>query len=168
MPGDELLPPVGYSGWWTVLGVALLLVAVALVVLPLWFTRRSKQEMEAERHAPAPSGRRGRTDPWDALRKEYTARLDEIERRYERDELDSRALHQELAREMRRFAATRLGRPVETLTLTQIAELQDARRLTDLITRCYAPEFADPHNRDAFGLRARTSVHQAREAVREW
>lgn len=167
MPGDELLPPVGYSAWWTVLGVALLLVAVALVALPLWFTRRSKQEQEAER-APARSGRRGRTDPWHALRKEYTTRLDEIERRYESDELDSRASHQALAREMRRFAAARLGRPVETLTLTQIAELQDARRLTELITRYYGAEFAGPGNRDAFGQHVRTSVQQAREVVREW
>ena len=69
---------------------------------------------------------------------------------------------------MRRFAAARLNQPVETLTLTQIAELQDARRLTDLITRYYAPQFAGPRDREAFGLSVRTSVRQARDVVREW
>lgn len=167
MPGDELLPPVGYPVWWTVLGVVLVLLAAALLVAPFWFTRRTAAEAQAEPSARARTRAPG-ADPWAPLRQEYAQRLDELERRFERDELDSRAVHQELAREMRRFAAARLGRPVETLTLDQITQVDGSGRLTRLITRYYLPEFAEPDHPTAFRLRVGTSVDQAREVVREW
>ena len=74
MPVDELVDPVGYSGWWTALGIVLVLAAAAVVFLVIWLTRASAEEKNAPR--PAPLLPTGPHDPYASLRAEYERRLD--------------------------------------------------------------------------------------------
>ncbi|WP_125775489.1 hypothetical protein [Antribacter gilvus] len=169
MPGDELLPPVGYSGWWTAAGLGLILLSLALVAAVIWFTRASAAEKEAQRFAvPPAAGGRHHLDPHAGIRDKYTRTLSELRQRYESGELDRRAVHHALAREMRAFAAERLDRDVSTLTLAQIAELDGAKKLTDLISRYYRPEFAEDDDPSVRRMKVDTSFDRAQEVVREW
>lgn len=167
MPVDELVDPVGYPGWWTAVGVAVLLVAVAVVVGILWSTRASAQEKAAARPTgPSPLGP---PDPYGPLRLEYERRLDAVEQRFRAGELDERALHLALSAEVRGFATGRTGQDASSMTLSEIEQLADGQRLTPLIARYYRPSFAD-HDNDprARSTDAEDSIARARAVVRTW
>ena len=118
MPVDELVDPVGYSGWWTVLGIVLVLAAAAVVFLVLWLTRASAAEKAAP--PPAPLLPTGPYDPYAPLRAEYEGRLDALAERFRAGELDERSLHLALSAEMRGFATGRLGQDASSMTLSEI------------------------------------------------
>jgi hypothetical protein len=167
VPADELVVPVGYSGWWTAAGVGVLLVAAAVVVLVLWWTRASVEEKAAGTAGrPSPAGP---PDPYGPLRAEYERRLDGVEQRYRAGELDERALHLALSAEVRGFASGRTGLDASSMTLSEIEQLADAARLTPVIARYYRPSFAD-HDNDpgARATDAEDSVARARAVVRSW
>ncbi len=167
MPVDELVDPVGYSGWWTVLGIAAILAAAAVVFLVIWLTRARAEEKAAPPPGPRPPA--GPHDPYAALRAEYEERLDEVTARFRAGELDERALHLALSAEMRGFATGRLGQDASSMTLSEIQQIGRAGRLTHLIARYYRPSFAD-HDNDpaARSTDGEASIDQARSVVRGW
>lgn len=167
MPVDELVDPVGYSGWWTVLGIAAILAAVAVVFLVIWLTRARAEEKAAP--PPAPRLPTGPYDPYAELRAEYERRLDAVAERFRAGELDERTLHLALSAEMRGFATGRLGQDASSMTLSEIQQLGEAGRLTQLIARYYRPSFAD-HDNDpaARATDGEDSIDRARSVVRAW
>jgi hypothetical protein len=167
VPVDELVDPVGYSGWWTVLGIVLVLAAAAVVFLVIWLTRASAEEKNAPR--PAPLLPTGPHDPYASLRGEYERRLDAVAERFRAGELDERTLHLALSAEMRGFATGRLGQDASSMTLSEIQQLAEAGRLTQLIARYYRPSFAD-HDNDpaARSTDGEDSIDRARAVVRGW
>ncbi|MFC8923811.1 hypothetical protein [Cellulosimicrobium sp. NPDC057127] len=167
MPVDELVDPVGYPGWWTAVGVGVLLAAAAIVALVLWWTRASAQEKAAGPAARPPAA--GPSDPYGPLRAEYGRRLDLVEERYRAGELDERALHLALSAEVRGFASGRTGQDASSMTLSEIQQLADAAHLTPVIARYYRPSFAD-HDNDprARATDAEDSIARARAVVRTW
>jgi hypothetical protein len=159
VPADELVDPVGYPGWWTVVGIVVLLVAAAIVFLVLWLTRARA----AEKAASVP------LDPYGALRSEYERRLDAVAQRFHAGELDERTLHLALSAEVRGFATGRLGQDASSMTLSEIQQLSGADELTRLITRYYRPSFADHENDPkARTTDAEDSIARARTVVRSW
>ncbi|MCO7273755.1 MULTISPECIES: hypothetical protein [Cellulosimicrobium] len=167
MPVDELVDPVGYSGWWTVLGIVLILAAAAVVFLVIWLTRASAAEKAVP--PPAPRLPTGPYDPYASLRAEYERRLDVVAERFRAGELDERALHLALSAEMRGFATGRLGQDASSMTLSEIQQIGEAGRLTQVIARYYRPSFAD-HDNDpaARATDAEDSIDRARSVVRGW
>ncbi|MBD8080334.1 hypothetical protein [Cellulosimicrobium arenosum] len=164
MPVDELVDPVGYSGWWTVAGLGLLLLAGAVVFAVLWFTRARAVEKDVR----PPAGGYLSADRWAALRSEYEARLDAVERRYHEGELDERALHLALSAEVRAFASRRLGQDASSMTLSEIQQLSGAGHLTQLIASYYRPSFAEDQDPRAHEVDPGSSVARARTVVRTW
>jgi hypothetical protein len=171
VPDDELYAPVLYSGWWAVLGVALVLLVAGWVVFALRSTRASAEE----RALPsAPRGPSGPYDPYAGLRAEFEGRLEAVEARYLAGELDERALHLALSKEVRGFASGRLGVDASVLTLSEIERLTGAQHLTRLIARYYRPSFAerpDDLSRDhaqSAAPEGRESIDRARTVVRTW
>jgi hypothetical protein len=167
VPADELVDPVGYAGWWIAVGIGLLLLAAAVVVLVLWLTRARAEEKAAG--APPPPSPAGPLDPYGALRAEHERRLDAVAQRYRAGELDERALHLALSAEVRAFASGRIGQDASSMTLSEIQQLGQAARLTELVARYYRPSFAD-HAADARARAtdAEDSIARAREVVRTW
>jgi hypothetical protein len=167
VPADELVDPVGYPGWWTVVGIVVLLVAAAIVFLVLWLTRARAAEKAAS--VPPPPSPAGPLDPYGALRSEYERRLDAVAQRFHAGELDERTLHLALSAEVRGFATGRLGQDASSMTLSEIQQLSGADELTRLITRYYRPSFADHENDPkARTTDAEDSIARARTVVRSW
>ena len=130
---------MGYSGWWTVLGIVAILAAAAVVFLVIWLTRASAAEKAVPPAAPLlPTGP---YDPYAALRAEYE----------------------------RRLATGRLGQDASSMTLSEIQQIGEAGRLTQVIARYYRPSFAD-HDNDpaARATDAEDSIDRARTVVRGW
>jgi hypothetical protein len=169
VPVDELVDPAGYSGWWTALGIVLLLAAAAVVFLVFWLTRARAEEKALAAQRPAPLLPTGPYDPFAALRAEYEQRLDSVAERFRAGDLDERTLHLALSAEMRGFATGRLGQDASSMTLSEIQQLSEAGRLTQLIARYYRPSFAD-HDNDpaARSTDAEDSIDRARSVVRGW
>ena len=171
MPDDELYAPVLYSGWWAALGVLLLLLVVGWVVFAVLSTRASAQEKALS--AP-PDLVSGPYDPYAGLRAEFESRLAGVEQRYLAGELDERALHLALSREVRGFASGRLGVDASVLTLSEIERLTGAQHLTRLIARYYRPSFAEDdgepsaHREQGVSPGGRESIDRARSVVRTW
>ncbi len=70
---------------------------------------------------------------------------------------------------MRGFATGRLGQDASSMTLSEIQQLAEAGRLTQLIARYYRPSFAD-HDNDpaARSTDGEDSIDRARAVVRGW
>ncbi len=161
MPIDELYPPVGYSPWWAVLGGGLILAAVALVIVVV---RRTRDPGRPPRPVPStPAG----VDALGALRTEFTARVDELQHRFDAGELDERAVHLQLSALMRAFATRRTGRDASTWTLAEIERI-GARELWDVIARNYPPSFADDGDPRARAVNPHESLGYARQVVNQW
>jgi len=172
VPDDELYAPVLYSGWWAVLGVALVLLVVGWLVLAVLSTRASAEEKALSAPVRRPS-RLG--DPYAGLRSEFESRLDAVEAQYLAGALDERGLHLALSKEVRGFASGRLGVDASVLTLSEIERMTGTQHLTRLIARYYRPSFAeydvDPEARlDDHGvtITGKESIDRARTVVRTW
>ncbi|MHA7134693.1 hypothetical protein [Oerskovia turbata] len=171
MPDDELYTPVLYSGWWAVLGVGLVLLVAGWVVFALVSTRASAEERNQSSASRGPSGP---FDPYAGLRAEFESRLATVEARYLAGELDERALHLTLSKEVRGFASGRLGVDASVLTLSEIERLTGAQHLTSLVARYYRPSFAEHPDAPAQGdaqsqaPEGRESIDRARTVVRTW
>ena len=87
---DNLFPPLAHSGAWLALGVAALLVGIALVAWML--------------HAPAAAIVKAH-HPQAAARRAYLAEIDALQQRFADRQIDERQLHHELSSTVRRFAA---------------------------------------------------------------
>jgi hypothetical protein len=167
MPGDELFAPLPYSWGWAVLGAALLLVGVAAVVLWIAAPGRRGRRAEPSVPAPPPAHATATSDPFAAARAASLAALDRIRARHGAGELDERAVHQAVAAELRRFAAARLGRPTDALTVRELHDLAGMTRdAHDVLDATVAPSFGTQADVDRAD--AGQALADARTLVEVW
>ena len=164
MPGVELVDPVGYAGWWTLVGVLMLLAIPAWYVGIFWWTR--KRPEDADDAAPSP----GRTvppagpgsDPWAPVRQVYLDRLDEIKARHKAGELDPRGVHLEIRQVMREYTKARTGVPADTFTASDAARVQLGPLAKTLKNLSY-PSFARTS-----AAKPSHSLYRARRVIQQW
>lgn len=142
---EDLLPVRGYPLLWTVIGVAVLVAAIAAAAWAWWPARTPRVR------AAVPDRR--------TLAQQYLDRIDTIEAAYRRGELDGRRLHLDLSATLRAFHHE-LGVTGARAMLPDALRGAGLAASADAITASYAPQFrydgvADP---DAALLAARGAV----------
>lgn len=145
MSAADIVPPVTYAWWVLALGL-LLLVGVAAW---LWWLLR-------HRHRPAPAPSRPAPGP-------FAARVDALEARFQRGEIDLRALHLALAALVRDFGTAWLGRDISALTRGEVDARFPQSGLGTLLARFEQPSFAHSP-----AVEAATSVRLTREVIAAW
>lgn len=156
MPGAEQLAlPGNYSLLWPLLGMVLLAAVAGYLA---WAVRSTRAG------APAGRGGRRRTDGASSeVRARYLRDLEDLERRFDVGDVDSRALHQELSVLVRAFAEEVRGLPALTLTAADLRKIGKAKRLARIVERYYEPAFATSSK-----LKPQTSISEARKLVDSW
>ncbi|MGC5627624.1 hypothetical protein ACPYO6_05180 [Georgenia sp. Z1344] len=151
--GTDLAALQDYPWWVLVLGVVLVLAAVAWIVLVLVLTSARRERSRAD--VPLRMA--------DAERERFIAEVEEHYAAYEAGALDLRALHLKLARTMRAFVSERVGRDVRSWTVRDISSHDPTARAGGLLSVWEEPSFA--HRSDA---EARAARDGAVEVIRRW
>ena len=141
MPIDEIVAPLGFSVWWTITGIALIVAIAAWLVFVFIHTRHRPTEA-ALTSAPPQAAYAAGGDPFVDLRLKYLAQVDEADRAFHTQEIDVRELHLRLSAIVREFAGLRRGVDTTVMTLTDIEHLAGAGRLANLIAGYYQPAFS--------------------------
>ncbi|ACQ82200.1 hypothetical protein Bcav_3959 [Beutenbergia cavernae DSM 12333] len=153
IPADPV-PPSQYSWWVWTIGLVLLALIAAWYVFVFRSTR--------PRPADGEEGRRGH-DPYEALRAEYLAEVEEAYERYQGGTSDLRGLHLDYNHIMRQFASERVGVDASSLTVTELGRLEHSDSLVALLEDYQEPAFATSSDAQAL-----TATEQAREVIRTW
>ena len=141
---DRLYGPDTFGAWWLVAGIAALLLAAGGLAWALWPRGRA-------RIPASPAGPLG-------VRQRYLRHLDELEQRVVAAELTPRALHHELSRTLRRFAAE-LGTDGATSMSAGALDAAGQRSVATAVRRFEHPQFeADPHGDPFVALGAARAV----------
>lgn len=155
MPAEgTFFGPVGYSLWWPLAGLGLLLLCTGWLAW-VWISTRAHATAEVPGFV-APS------NP-DSVRHRYLGLIAAIEQKYDAGALGGREAHLELSLAVRTFVHEMTGLPTHRMTLAQLRE----HRLTlvsDAVERFYPAEFA-PHNGE---LTVASAAHDARNVVSQW
>lgn len=151
---DLLFPPMGYSPWW-LLGalLVLLLVGAWIAGVILW-----TQPVEVLRGIPLVRGVLHRV-----LRVKFTRALTDVQMRHDRGELDARQAFHEISRIFRQFVAFRTGYPLRRMTATDITDSDLPQPVLDVLSATYPGQFDAPDPR-AVG----PAVETARKVVAAW
>lgn len=144
----DLHPPLAASDLWMVAAVLGLLLAVLLAFLPL--ARRLRSARAAV--GPVP----------EHVRRTYSVRLDEVERRAEAGDLTGRAAAQELSVLLRDFAGAAWGLRTEHMTAREMHE-RGVGPLASAVARLYAAEFGREEP-----VRVDEELRLVREVVTRW
>ena len=167
MPAVELVDPVGYSGIWTFVGVALLIAVPAWFVWVGWSTRKTADEVEEPRppewHQRPASGVPVSKDPWDPVRRIYLDQLSAIADRFDAGEHDHRGVHLEIRRVMREYTKARTGVDAATFTSSDAARVSLTGPLAKTLKALSYPSFA-PRS----VARPLRSINHARKVVSQW
>ena len=129
---DDLYGPLRPSAWWTLLGLALILVVVVWFAWVLWSTRR-----------PRGSRRQAPREPVVTLaeqRAEALGAIDELEAAHAAGHLDARQLFQRLSPLVRGFVHETSGRPAHVRSLADLGD--DDPALAATVAWLYPEEFA--------------------------
>ena len=151
VPADPQ-PPAQYAWWVWGIGLAILALIALWYVWVYWSTRPKAGEQ-----------RRGKGDPYAAMRAEHLAAIDAAYGRYTSGESDLRALHLDFNHVMRQFVSDRTGIDASSLTVAEMTQLEHSDALVTLLEDYQEPSFAAAS--DAAALAAR---EQAREVIRPW
>ena len=121
----ELEPPFAYSSYWYAVGIGLILLSVLIAfLLKRLFAVRINSPLKLDR-----------------LHRESLARIDEIEKAYAGNELDTRAVHQKMSREVRQFIRDVTGLNTGNMNYEELSRL-GRPEYAQLIRKYYGPEFA--------------------------
>ncbi|NLT25426.1 MAG: hypothetical protein GXX90_02015 [Microbacteriaceae bacterium] len=153
-PVGEVMPLVGYSPMWLLLGLALLAAIVAYALLVGAITRRRRET------APAPEP----VEPVDleALRARTAERIDAIEQEARTGGLEGREAHERLSGAVREYVAEATGLPADRMTLADL-ERSPLRGTTRAVARFYPAVFAAEPADDLDG-----ALRAAREVLAGW
>ncbi len=134
MSAEEFYPPMTYSPLWLVLGTVILL-AIAGWGVVIWAQTRPPRPAAV---VPEPPGWR-----LAQLKAGYLARIDEIVRLVEHDDLSPRRAHQELSAAVRQFVEEASGLRAPTMTLSELGRsgVPALAPVTDIVLRLYPVEF---------------------------
>lgn len=153
-PAGEVMPLVGYTPGWVLLGAALLVLVLAYYLFVLAFTRRRLP-------APVPAPPAPAVD-LGSLRIEAHSRVDEVVRAARAGELEGRGAHERLSAVVRDYVAAATGIPADRMTLADL-ERSPLQGTTRAVARFYPAVFAaDPH------ADLDRSVRAAREVLDGW
>ena len=146
-----LQPPFSFSPFWYLIGLAVIVLAYVLWHL-FGMTVRIKSPLRLDR-----------------LRRESMSRIDGIELAYQKGEIDTRAVYQQMSREVRRYTQIVTGWRTSSMVPDEMRALA-APEVGSLMQEYYRPEFAyhseaDPGSALQKGRQVVEAVHQF--AVRE-
>lgn len=143
MLDQPLYPPAPYEPVWAVLGLTLLVGALAVALLRRFPPRRLR----------LPARRATR------VRRAALARIEEVEAAHRAGTLDAGSAASELSQAVRRFAAEWTGTLYPAMTLAALAEAPGPQPLRDTVERLYTAAFAGgPVDVAAEAARAREVV----------
>lgn len=153
----ELVPTVGYSILWPLLGFLLLVGIAAWFALTLLLTRRRSVV------APVPVVRPSVVE---AARARCLAEIAEVRAAVERGETSPRRAHHQLSRSVRSFVSTANGLHAERMTLEDLRAVAPPH-LVDLVERFYPAQFGtgEPSRTTDAAL---GSADAATQLVRGW
>lgn len=153
-PG-EIMPLVGYSPFWLVLGIAILAVIAAFYVVVLLLTSNRSTPVNAQK-PPEPEV--------DVAKLQNTAyaKVAEIESATMNGTLDSRAAHQQLSAVVREYVAESTGIPADHMTLSDLQHT-DLRGTTQAVAQFYPGVFGTDPDQDLG-----KSIHMARQVLSGW
>lgn len=149
-PIHEPIPPVPYSTWVWVVGLAL----IAAIILWFWWVRYFT------RPRPAPDLP---DSHWTSVRTATLSRIEHVESEYRNGNTDLRSLHLELNTILREFASERLGRDAMWMSSMDIRKFDGADRVADLLAQFEEPSFSFDSSAQAFAATGR-----AREVITTW
>ncbi len=138
--------PVGYSLWWPVLGLALILLIAGWYV----YVFRSTRKRPAAQRLNATVAER------------YLARIQDTADAHAAGRMGSRAAHQELSLTVRDFVHEVTGVRAQRMTLAELRESQ-LPMVGETIAHFYPGEFAPPESSDVH-----SAVEAARYVVTSW
>lgn len=154
MPTESsLYAPVGYSVFWPIIGVALLVLVAGWYAFVVVSTR-------AHAGAAVP----GFVPPRNlaGVQRRYLAVIDQIARRHDAGSLAARGAHQELSVAVRSFVHEVSGVAAQRMTLDELRASQ-VPAAASAVARFYPAEFAAPEASEAAG-----AVEAARTVVLSW
>lgn len=153
-PG-EVMPLVGYSPFWLVLGIAILaLIGLFYVLVILLTTQRKPRSKPVVPTEP----------PVDVAKLQQAgyAKVADIETATINGTLDSRSAHEQLSAVVREFIAESTGIPADHMTLSDL-QGTELRGTTRAVAQFYPGVFgAEPEQDLAM------SIHMAREVLSGW
>lgn len=149
-PIHEPIPPIAYSTWVWVVGLALL----AAIGAWYWFVHR------ITRPRPAPDLP---ASHWASLRQRTIEKVDLAEEQYRNGHVDLRDLHLELNTILREYATERLGRDAMWMTAAELARFEGTDRVSHLLAEFEEPAFS--HDSDAQAMAATAAT---REVITTW
>ena len=139
----DLAPMQSLPLWVLVVGLLLIVAAVAWIVVVLWMTSRARERRRGGQLVPMA----------DAMRQGY---LDSVARHYaeyEAGDLDLRGLHLRLAATMREFVSERIGRDVSSWTVRDVGAYDRTSRIGGLLGHWEEPSFAYRSTAEALAAR---------------
>jgi hypothetical protein len=152
LPG-EVMPLVGYSPFWLLVGIALIVLVLVYYVLAWAFTRERGERVEATPEHEV--------DLADERRTAF-ARLDEIEQAVAAGRLDDRTAYEHLSVTVREFVAEATGVPADHMTLTELATTE-LYGTTRTVAQLYPGIFARDAQRNVAA-----ATHDARQVISGW
>ncbi|MDJ1369858.1 hypothetical protein [Gulosibacter molinativorax] len=153
-PG-EVMPLVGYSPFWLVLGIAILALIAAFYVLVLLFTagRTKPTKMKAKTEPPV---------DLEKLQHEGYSKIAQIETASMNGTLDPKAAHEQLSAVVREYVAEATGIPADHMTLSDLRRTE-LRGTTRAVEQFYPAVFGAEPQQDLG-----KSIHMAREVLAGW
>lgn len=159
VPLDELYPPAQYSGGWLMLALGIILVAIALGYLLRTLTKPIRLEDLRTDADDIPSA-----DVLAALKTEYFAQIDDIQRRHDAGRLSGHEANRELSSTVRRFVNEYSGLEAPVLSLADLRALDVHPALVDALHRHYYPSIF----RRAHVVDPAAGADAARRVVQLW
>ena len=153
-PVGEVMPPVGYSPAWFLLGLGLLIAVLAWYLLVAAATR--------PRRAAAPVVTAAPEVDLAALQQRARNRVDEVEQEARGGALDPREAHERLSGAVREYVAAATGIPADRMTLADL-ERSPLRGTARAVARFYPAMFAAEPPAELEG-----SLRAAREVLAGW
>jgi hypothetical protein len=144
--------PFSFSARWYWIGAGCLVLAVSLVIagsLLLKYLSDTDSAWMKRRGLPR-------------NKKKYLKRIDEIESAYIHGNLDTRAVAQQMSREVRAFVDAVTGWQTNTMVCFELSRLNQPE-LAELVRYYYEPEFAYYSEADA-----KLAIERGKELIRKW
>lgn len=166
MASGELIDPLGYGVWWTVLAVALILLPLVWLFVARRIGRKANTpSTDTPTDESEAMDLSNLSDPYAKARRARLAELADIEQRLSVHELAPRAATVEIAAVLREFASVRRGVRTEPLTSAELRQLGWTGGTGELVAALLDPAFSAP---GATEESAMTAVRRAQEVISQW
>jgi hypothetical protein len=146
---DNIFGPTDYGAAWLALGIVAVVLGLAMV---LWCFHRLPAERRVRRRAA----------DLPALKARYLSTIEELEREFGANQLDERALHHELSRTVREFAAD-LGEPGAVAMTASLLEEAGLVSAAIVIAGNEQPQFKERPESDPV-----SSCDRAKAVIESW